>query len=232
MKGEKTMENNVHGTTWRRAGYVVASALSTVIMASGNPALATGDGSIRISGNSVYSDCGVTGSDFALVMTGDLEGCLSIFVQGYTCREVNGFAHYTERGREAFVGNLRGKHGRFTTNYTIDAAYASGFCDSFDYSLELSGSCIHHIHGKTGVFADREGVYTMFDVVTNVTGDPVTGEFAPGSGGNNFLYVGRIRPSDTEVLSMAASEELSSTESRSSLAAAVAIQRARSGRSC
>ena len=226
------MENKAHSSFWRAVRSIGAAALYTLIMTSGNPALATGDGSIRISGNSVYSNCGVTGSDFALQMTGDLEGCLSIFVQGYTCSEVNGFAHYTERGREAFVGNLRGKHGRFTTNYTINAAYASGFCGSLDYSLELSGSCVHHIHGKTGAFADREGVYTMFDVVTNVTGDPVTGEFAAGSGGNNFLYIGRIRPSDVETLSPASTEELASTESRSSMAAAVAIQKARSGRSC
>ena len=226
------MENNAHGTTWRGAKLLVAAAFSTVIMASGNLALATGDGTTRISGNSVFSDCGVTGSDFALRMTGDLQGCLSIFVQSYTCREVNGFAHYTERGREAFVGNLRGKNGRFTTTYTINAAYASGFCDSFDFSLELSGSCVHHIQGKTGVFLDREGVYTMFDVVTNVTGDPSTGEFAPGSGGNNFLYVGNIRPADATTLSLTAIESASSTESRTSSAAALAVQRAQSGRGC
>jgi hypothetical protein len=201
-------------------------------MASGNIASATGDGSIRISGNSVYSDCGVTGSDFALVMTGDLEGCLSIFVQGYSCREVNGFAHYTERGREAFVGTWRGRNGRFTTNYTVDAAYGAGFCQSLDFSLELSGSCTHHINGRSGAFADREGVFTLFDVITNVTGDPVTGAFAPGSGGNNFLYYGRIGPSDPEALSSAALEMSASAESRSSPAAAVALRKARSGRSC
>jgi len=226
------MENNVHATTWRKAGYLVAGALSTLIMASGNVALATGDGSTRISGNSTFADCGVDGSDFGILMTGDLQGCLSIFVKGYSCREVNGFAHYTERGREAFVGSLRGKHGRFTTNYTVDAAYASGFCDSLDFSLELSGSCIHHIHGKTGVFADREGVFTLFDVITNVTGDPVTGAFAAGSGANNFLYFGRIGPVDTADLSLPASEESASAESRSSLTAAVAARRAQSGRSC
>ena len=165
-------------------------------------------------------------------MTGDLKGCLSIFVQGYTCREVNGFAHYTERGREAFVGTWRGKNGRFTTHYTVDAAYGAGFCQSLDYSLELSGSCIHHIDGKTGAFADREGVFTLFDVITNVTGDPVTGAFAPGSGGNNFLYFGRIRASDPEALSPAALEMSASAESRSPLAAAVALRKAQSGRSC
>ena len=187
------MQNNAHGRTWRGARYLAAGALSTVIMASGNVALATGGSSTVISGNSTFSDCGKEGSDFALLMTGDLEGCLSIFVQGFTCKERNGFAHYTERGREVFVGTLRGKQGRFVTNYTVDAAYATGFCQSFDFSLELSGSCIHKIHGRSGVFADAEGVFTLFDVITNVTGDPVTGEFTAGSGGNNFLYAGRVR---------------------------------------
>ena len=226
------MKNNAHGTTWRGARILAAAAIATLIMASGNLASAAGDGSTRISGNSVFSDCGAAGSDFALLMTGDLEGCLSIFVQGYTCREVNGFAHYTERGREAFVGTWRGKNGRFATHYTVDAAYGAGFCQSLDFSLELSGSCIHHIDGKTGAFADREGVFTLFDVVTNVTGDPVTGAFAPGSGGNNFLYFGRIRASDPEALSPAALEMSASAEPRSSLAAAVALRKAQSGRSC
>jgi hypothetical protein len=162
------------------------------MLAGGNAALATGNSSTAISGNSTFSGCGVAGSDFALLMTGDLEGCLSIFVEGYTCKEMNGFAHYTERGREAFVGTLRGKQGRFTTNYTVDAAYATGFCQSLDYSLELSGSCIHKIQGRSGTFTDRKGVFTLFDVITNVNGDPVTGAFTAGSGANNFLYNGRI----------------------------------------
>ncbi len=226
------MKNNTHGTTLRGARVLLAGAIATTIMASGNAALAAGDGSRVISGNSVFSDCGVDGSDVALLLTGDLEGCLSIFVQGYSCRELNGFAHYKERGREAFTGTWRGGKGRFTTKYTIDAAYASGFCESFDFSLELSGSCRHHIQGRSGVFADSEGVFTMFDVITNVTGDPVTGVFAAGSGGNNFLYSGRIRPVDTSDLWPAASEDSISAESRSSMAASLAVRKARSGRSC
>ena len=90
-------------------------------------------------------------------MTGDLKGCLSFFVQGFTCKELNGFDHYTERGREAFVGTWRGKMGRFTTKYTVDAAYGKGFCQSLDFTRELSGSCIHHIDGRSGVFADAKG---------------------------------------------------------------------------
>ena len=226
------MKNNVHGTTWGKARILAAGALATVIMASGNAALATGDRSIAISGNSTFSDCGLAGSDFALLMTGDLEGCLSIFVQGFTCKEVNDFDHYTERGRETFVGTWRGKQGRFTTTYVVDAAYAEGFCQSFDFTLELSGSCIHKIQGRSGAFKDAEGVYKMYDVITNVTGDPVTGAFTAGSGGNNFLYSGRIRTSDTNSLVPAAFEESAPAESRSIAADAVAVQKARSGRSC
>jgi len=226
------MKNNTHGTTWRNGRVLLAGAIATVIMASGSTASATGDRSIRISGNSTFSDCGTAGSDFALLMTGDLQGCLSIFVQGYTCKELNGFDHYTERGREAFVGTWRGKKGRFATNYTVDAAYAQGFCQSFDYSLELSGSCIHNVHGRSGVFADSEGVFTLFDVITNVTGDPVTGAFTAGSGANNFLYSGRIRTSDTQSLRPAAFDESGSPEIRSPLVSSVAVRKARSGRSC
>jgi hypothetical protein len=72
----------------------------------------------------------------------------------------------------------------------------------------------------------------MLDVITNVTGDPVTGTFAAGSGANNFLYYGRIRTSDTTGQSSAASEEWVAVESRSSLAAAVAARKAQSSRSC
>ena len=225
------MENNAHSRTWRRARSLAVGAFATVIMASANLALAAG-GSARISGNSVYSDCGAAGSDFALLFTGDLEGCLSIFVQGYTCKEVNGFAHYTERGREAFVGTWRGKTGRFTTSYAVEAAYGQGFCQSFDFSLELSGSCKHHIQGRSGVFANSEGIYTMFDVITNVTGDPVTGAFTPGSGGNNFLYSGRIWASDSLTAVPAALDDAGPEAFRSALTADSPVRKARSNRSC
>ena len=186
------MKNNAHGRTARGAAFLVAGAISAVIMASGNVALAAGDGSRVISGNSVFSDCGVDGSDVALLLTGDLKGCLSIFVQDYSCRELNGFAHYKERGREAFTGSWRGRNGRFTTQYTIDAAYAQGFCQSFDFSLEVAGGCSHEIRGRSGVFKGANGLIKFLDVITGVTGDPVTGAFNAGSGGNNFLYYGRI----------------------------------------
>ena len=224
------MQIKAYATSWRAAPFLAAGALVAAIMVNGDAAQATGDGSYAISGNSTFSDCGVDGSDFALLMTGDLQGCLSIFVQSYTCKQRNGFDHYIERGREKFVGKWRGKYGKFITDYTINAAYADGFCESFDFTLELSGSCFHKIQGRTGVFEGAEGAFTMFDVITNVTGDPVTGTFAAGSGANNFLYSGRIRFGDA--IESAAFEDTDLAEPRSSLAATLATRKARSGRSC
>jgi hypothetical protein len=116
------MSNNTHGTTWRSARVLLAGAVATITMASGSPALAHGEKHIAISGNSTFSDCAAAGSDFGLLMTGDLKGCLSIFIQSITCTELRDFDHYIERGREAFVGTWRGRNGRFTTKYTVDAA--------------------------------------------------------------------------------------------------------------
>jgi hypothetical protein len=219
-------------TTWRGARVLLAAAISTVTLASGNAALAHGDKEIAITGNSTFSDCGAAGSDFALLMTGDLKGCLSIFIQGYTCDELTDFDHYTERGRESFVGTWRGKQGKFATRYTVDAAYGKGFCQSLDYSLELSGSCLHHIDGRNGVFADADGLFTLFDVVTNVTGDPLTGAFTPGSGGNNFLYYGSIRKSDRKGLSRDADEADASAAARAPGANGLAVKKVGSRRAC
>lgn len=181
------------GTTWRNASVRSTSILASMMLAGASAAFATGnDTNVFVSGNSTYSSCGLDGSDFALSMTGDLEGCLSVFVEGFKCKALDDFDLYSERGREVFVGSLRGKQGRFRTTYTFDAAMAKGFCQSFDLSLEVAGGCKHKVEGRSGVFKDAEGLITFFDVIANVTGNPVTGEFAAGTGGNNFLYFGRI----------------------------------------
>jgi hypothetical protein len=125
-------------------------------------------------------------------MSGDLQGCLSVFVQGFSCRELGDFDLYSERGQEVFVGTFRGQQGRFRTTYTVEGAYAKGFCQSFDFSVQVAGGCSHKVHGRSGVFREAEGLLTFLDVVANVTGDPVTGAFTPGTGANNFLYYGRI----------------------------------------
>ncbi|MGH8134985.1 MAG: hypothetical protein ACRER4_01460 [Steroidobacteraceae bacterium] len=191
------MKSNSQVTVWNVSRVPIASVLFAMLLAGGSSALASGnDGSghsVYVSGNSTYSDCGLVGSDLAITMTGDLEGCLSVFVQGFSCRELGDFALYSERGQEVFVGTLRGKQGRFRTSYTVEGAYAKGFCQSFDFSLQLAGGCSHKVYGRSGVFKEAEGLLSFLDVVAGVTGDPVTGAFTPGTGANNFLYFGSIR---------------------------------------
>lgn len=186
------MKSDTGATFWRSARVPIACVLASLVLTGGSAALATGDKSIFVSGNSTFSACGVQGSDYAILLTGDLEGCLSTFVQGFKCRELADYDFYSERGREVFIGTLHGKQGRFTTDYTFDGAYAKGFCQSFDASLEVGGGCIHKIQRGSGAFRKAEGVITFIDVIAGVTGDPVTGAFAAGTGGNNFLYSGRI----------------------------------------
>jgi hypothetical protein len=163
-----------------------------ILLAGGSAALASGDKSDFVSGNSTFSDCGVQKSDYAILMTGDLEGCLSTFVESFKCKQLADYDLYLEKGREVFIGTLHGKQGSFTTDYTFDAAYAKGYCKSFDSTQEVGGGCIHTIRRGRGAFKNVEGVIKIIDVIAGVTGDPVTGAFAPGTGGNNFLYYGRL----------------------------------------
>src|SRR5688572_4416007 len=142
------MKNNAQGTTLRRARIASTGIVAVAVLASGSTALADGNRTTFVSGNSVYSDCGLEGSDLALALTGDLEGCWSVFVEGFKCKELDGFDLYLETGREVFVGTLRGRRGRFATDYTLDAVMAKGFCQSFDFSLEVAGGCNHKVHGR------------------------------------------------------------------------------------
>ncbi len=187
------MKSNVRGSTFRTARVLFAIALASMMLAGGSAAVAGGDKKpVFVSGNSTYSDCGLPGSDYALSLTGDLKGCLSTFVEGFKCKKLGAYDLYFEEGREVFVGKYHGQQGRFRTTYTFDGAYAKGFCQSFDPTLEVGGGCKHPITGKSGVFADAKGLIKFIDVIAGVTGDSTTGEFQPGTGGNNFLYYGRI----------------------------------------
>jgi hypothetical protein len=186
------MKNNTHGTSRRSARIASASVLAAAVLVSGSAALADGNRGTFVSGNSTYSDCGIEGSDLALAMTGDLEGCWSVFVEGFTCKELADFDLYSERGREVFIGTMNGKQGKFRTTYTLEGAYAKGFCQSFDFSQQLAGGCSHRVYGRSGVFKEAEGLIEFLDVVAGVTWDPSSGAFGPGTGANNFLYFGRL----------------------------------------
>ena len=197
--------NNVRGTSFRSARVLIAIALASVMLAGGSAALAGGEKaggsaasggghkkSVFVSGNSTASDCGLPGSDWAIALTGDLEGCWSAYIQDFRCKELPDYALYFEEGREVFVGKLRGKQGRFRTAYTVEAAYAKGLCESLDFTTEVAGFCKHRVIGGSRAFAGAKGLITFLDVIAGVTGDPVTGEFEAGTGANNFLYYGRI----------------------------------------
>ena len=187
------MKNIVRGTSFRRARVLIAIALASMMVAGGSAASAGGDKKpVFVSGNSTFSDCGLTRSDYALSLTGDLEGCWSTFIKGFKCKALADYDLYLEKGREVFVGKYHGKQGRFRTTYTFEGAYAKGFCQSFDPALEVGGGCNHQVNGVSRVFADAKGLIKFIDVIAGVTGDPTTGEFHAGTGGNNFPYYGRI----------------------------------------
>jgi hypothetical protein len=199
------MKSKVRGASFRSPRVLIAIAVASVMLAGGSAALAGGDEAgdsaasagrdkkpVFVSGNSTASDCGLPGSDYALSLSGDLEGCWSGFIQGYKCKELADYDLWLEKGREVFVGEFRGKQGRFRTTYTFEGAYAKGVCESLDFTLEVGGGCRHKVIGGSGVFADAKGLIKYIDVIAGVTGDPTTGEFQAGTGANNYLYHGRI----------------------------------------
>ena len=92
------MKNDISRTFWRSTMLLIAS-IFTLMMASGSLALADDDDddddddheTIIISGNSTFAVGNECDGDFALLMTGDLEGCLKIFPRSVECDELNGF---------------------------------------------------------------------------------------------------------------------------------------------
>lgn len=93
-------------------------------------------------------DAGSVGADFALIMTGDLEGFLYVFVE---TAEYTSSGAYMETGRELFVG----ADGSFETAYRFEAKYE----DPANLIGEIFGRCQHKIvaGSGTGVFAGVGG---------------------------------------------------------------------------
>ncbi len=123
---------------------------------------------VPISGDSVYAETGECdypsqGADYALRMSGDLEGCLYAFIDDFQCA---GDGNYSEQGRELFVGTYKGHPGTFRTTYTFEAKFEG--CENGSYSgAEISGGCHHPIveGSGTGIF---KGVTGVMDFVDNV----------------------------------------------------------------
>jgi hypothetical protein len=160
----------------RRLTVLVAATLLALILAA--PAALAG-GATQISGVGVFdapppdavcNDPEGVGDDYALVMTGDLEGCLYTFV-GPAVSSPSGT--YRETGTETFVAS--DGSGTFETTYRFEAKYE----DVDNLTGEIFGRCQHPIveGSGTGIF---EGVTGRLDFKDDVE----TG---------NFLYRGHLR---------------------------------------
>jgi len=117
------------------------------------------------------------GAVYALTMTGDLEGCLYVFIDEYSCN--NG--DYVEKGRELFIGTYKGKSGTFRTNYDFQAKYEGCNSDGTYAGNEISGQCQHYIVEGSGT-GDFVGVTGRIDFVDRVTANPI-----------DYPYVGYLK---------------------------------------
>jgi hypothetical protein len=152
---------------------LAAVALIGVVWTAPSPALA--EGATQISGVASFDeavpppDCApvTPPADYALVMSGDLVGCLYTFVDHETTQS-SPSGTYRETGTETFVGSYLGKSGTFKTTYRFEAKYE----DVDNLVGEQFGRCQHPIveGSGTGIFEGVSGQLFFKD-------DVVTGEF-------------------------------------------------------
>jgi hypothetical protein len=120
-------------------------------------------GATQISGVGFFDegdtcDSGSVGADFALVMTGDLKGCLYTFVE---TAQSSPSGTYRETGTELFVAS--DGSGTFETTYRFEAKYE----DVANLVGEIFGRCQHPIVEGSGT-GDFEGVSGRIDFKDDV----------------------------------------------------------------
>jgi hypothetical protein len=132
---------------------LAAVALIGVVWTAPSPALA--GGASQISGVGFFDeadtcDSSSIGADFALIMTGDVEGCLYTFVQ---TAQSSPSGTYRETGTELFVASDR--VSTFETTYRFEAKYE----DVANLSGEQFGRCQHPIvkGSGTGIYEGVSG---------------------------------------------------------------------------
>jgi hypothetical protein len=98
------------------------------------------------------------GASYAILMTGDLEGCLYTFVE---TAQSSPSGTYRETGTELFVGSTSEGAGTFETTYRFEAKYE----DLTDPATEIFGRCQHPIvvGSGTGVFEGVSGILLFKD---------------------------------------------------------------------
>ena len=154
--------------------YKTVVLAATAALAGSSPSLAAGQ-TVAVSGDSVPSECGAAKkADYATELSGSLTGCWSTFIGHVNCQEMNGYAFWTEIGREEFDGKLDGEATKFDTRYAFNAIFPSGSCPKPPTEKEVVGGCIHYISGDKLV-----GVMRFYDVMF--------GEHAP-----HYFYEGTL----------------------------------------
>ena len=163
----------------RRLTVLVAATLLALILAA--PAALAG-GATQISGVGVFDapppdavctdppDPEYADYDYALVMSGDLDGCLYTLVE---TQRSSPSGTYRETGTELFVGSFDGSEGTgtFETTYRFEGKYEDVSNPAVPVG-EIFGRCQHPIvkGSGTGIF---EGVTGRLDFKDDVE----TGEF-------------------------------------------------------
>ncbi len=149
---------------------VLASALALAVVlvaakgVSAAPSPTLAGGATQISGVGVYADEATCddpegeGAAYALILDGDLEGCLYTFVK---TAKSSPSGTYRETGREIFVAS--DGSGTFKMTYRFEAKYE----DLDDPATEIFGRCQHPIvkGSGTGVFEGVTGILFFKDVI-------------------------------------------------------------------
>jgi hypothetical protein len=147
------------------------------ILAGTGPSVSAGT-IVAVSGDSKPSQCGAAKkASYSMDLSGSLTGCWSTFIAHFNCQEMNGFALYTEIGREEFAGKQDGQDIKFDTQYTFTGVFPSKSCPEPATEKEIAGGCIHYISGDGLV-----GVMRFYDVMY-------------GEGAPHYFYEGALSKS-------------------------------------
>lgn len=133
----------------------------------GSPSSNARRGATQVSGIGFFDaadpcDSPGQGATYAVIMTGDLEGCLYITIESFECSPSG---TYREVGTEEFVGTYNGEAGSFRTTYKFEAKYEGCAADGSYIGAEILGRCQHPIveGSGEGVFEGVTGRLDMKD---------------------------------------------------------------------
>ena len=146
--------------------FITLAIVAFISVASTAPSPAFAGGATQISGIGFYAEGDACddprgeGAAYAVVMIGDLEGCLYTFVE---TAESSPSGTYRETGSELFVGSWGDETGTFETTYRFEAKYE----DVDNLVGEQFGRCQHPIVESlgTGVFEGVSGILLFKDEV-------------------------------------------------------------------